>query len=141
MIEPGRRIGHYVVESLVGMGGMGEVYRARDTRLGRRVALKVVREREDKTGIAPAERLVAEARAAAALRHPNVVEVYDVGTEDGQTYVAMEYIDGKPLRDYVGDPSVPFATRKDWVLQIGEALAAAHRVGLVPRDIDRKSVV
>ncbi len=141
MLEPGRRIGPYVVESLVGMGGMGEVYRAHDTRLGRRVALKVVREREDKTGIAPAERLVAEARAAAALKHPNVVEVYDVGTDGGQTYVAMEYIEGKPLRDYVGESSVPFATRKAWVLQIGEALAAAHRVGLVHRDVKPDNVL
>jgi serine/threonine-protein kinase len=124
------------------MGGMGEVYRARDERLGRRVALKVVRaDREDHTGVAPDDRLIGEARAAAALRHPNVVEIFDAGFDAGRTYVAMEFIEGKPLREYVGDAMVPLATRKRWVLQIGAALAAAHRAGLIHRDVKPENVL
>jgi len=141
-LEPGDRVGPYVIEALVGMGGMGEVYRARDERLRRRVALKVVRtDREDHTGVAPDDRLIAEARAAAALRHANIVEIFDAGFDAGRTYVAMEYIDGKPLRDYVGDEGVPLAKRKRWVLQIGAALAAAHRAGLVHRDVKPDNVL
>ena len=141
-LEPGDRVGPYVIEALVGMGGMGEVYRARDERLGRRVALKVVRtDREDHTGVAPDDRLIAEARAAAALRHANIVEIFDAGFDAGRTYVAMEYIDGKPLRAYVGDEGVPLAKRKRWVLQIGAALAAAHRAGLVHRDVKPENVL
>jgi serine/threonine protein kinase len=141
-LEPGRSVGPYVVEALVGMGGMGAVYRARDTRLGRRVALKVVRrDREDHTGVAPEDRLIAEARAAAALRHPNVVQIFDAGTADGQTYVAMEYVEGRPLREWVGDTSVPLARRMRWLGEIGSALAAAHRTGLVHRDVKPSNVI
>jgi len=142
VIESGQRVGPYVVEALLGMGGMGAVYRARDARLGRRVALKVVRrDREDSTGVAPEDRLIAEARAVAALRHPHVVEVYDAGVADGQTYVAMEYVEGKPLRAYVGDASVPLATRKRWLVEIASALGAAHRTGLIHRDVKPENVL
>jgi serine/threonine protein kinase len=141
-LEPGARVGSYVIEALLGVGGMGAVYRARDSRLGRRVALKVVRpDREDRTGVAPEDRLLGEARAVAALRHRHIVQVYDAGVADGLTYLAMEYVEGTPLRAKIGDASVPLQTRKRWLVEIAEALAAAHRVGIVHRDVKPDNVL
>jgi tetratricopeptide (TPR) repeat protein len=143
MLEPGQAFGRYVVEELVGEGGMGQVYRARDTVLHRRVALKLL---VDRHGDAAAwtearARMVREARAAAALQHPNAVAIYDVGTEGDTPYIAMELVPGQSLRAYVGDAAVPWERKLRWLLDVAEALAAAHDEGLVHRDVKPENVV
>lgn len=138
MRKPGDRIDRYVVEAILGRGGMGEVYEASDSRLGRRVALKVLRRDADP---ASNQRMLREARAAAALEHPNAVVVYDVGESDGEPYLAMELVRGKPLRAFVGDPDIPLDRRLRWLVDIARALGAAHRAGIVHRDIKPDNVM
>ena len=141
-LVPGDVIDRYVIVGLLGSGGMGEVYRAHDPRLEREIALKVMAT----TGSEGAARMLREARAAAALHHPNVVAVYDVGevTEPeaarGTTFLAMELIRGRSLRAYVRDPSVDVAERVRWLAEVAGALAAAHSAGLVHRDIKPENV-
>src|SRR5512145_1891100 len=100
-IAPGTRLGPYRVEAPLGAGGMGEVYRAHDTRLGRDVALKVLRRQES------LERFEREARAVAALSHPNILAVHDIGVDGGHAYVAMELLEGETLRDRLAAGALP----------------------------------
>src|SRR6185503_20910129 len=123
----------YVVERMIGRGGMGTVYLARDTSLGRAVALKLHR-----TGSGH-ERLYREAVAMAQLAHPNVVTVFEVGTVDDQLFVAMEYIRGATLRDWVAGKR--WSAIHALLLDVGEGLAAAHRAGLVHRDFKPENVL
>src|SRR5438105_11283989 len=124
-LTPGTTLGPYEIVELVGAGGMGEVYRARDTRLGRDVAVKVSAERFS-------ERFEREARAVAALNHPHVCQVYDVGPD----YLVMEFIEGKPLR---GPLSADSAIR--YGIQILDGLDAAHRRGIVHRDLKPANIL
>ena len=141
-MSPGDTIAHYTIESLLGTGGMGEVWLAKDGRLHRRVALKVLLPRSSaEESRESAQRLMREARAAASLTHPNVVSVYDVGEQDGKVFLAMEYVVGKTLRDYVGTTEVPWTKRLRWLLEVARALAAAHKGGLVHRDIKPENVM
>src|SRR6187399_2220388 len=99
----GDSVGRYVIESLLGEGGMGEVYRAEDTRLERKVALKVLRksaEADGETWGRAVTRMLREARAVAALSHPSIVSIFDVGEHDGTPFIAMELIEGRPLRAF-----------------------------------------
>ena len=108
-LSRGDKFDRYVIEELLGEGGMARVYRAHDPRLHRRVALKVLRldSSFDPGGAQDAlARVMREARAAAALDHPNAVSIFDVGEADGQLFIAMELVVGKTLRAYVGDPAV-----------------------------------
>src|SRR2546423_9555616 len=106
MLEPGLQIGPYEIVSLLGAGGMGEVYRARDKRLGRAVALKILP--PDVAGDAGRrQRFEQEARAASALNHPNILSVYDLGSHDGLAYIASELIDGESLRDMLKRGPLP----------------------------------
>jgi serine/threonine-protein kinase len=140
---PADSFDRYVIESLLGEGGTGEVYGARDTRLRRKVALKVLRDLGEGD---PGEwdRQVAlmlrEARAAAGLNHPGIVAIYDVGEHQGIPYIAMEVAFGKPLRELIG-AQVPLAERLRILLEVADALAAAHRAGLVHRDVKPENVV
>ncbi len=140
MLRPGDEFDRYVVEAPLGQGGMGAVYRALDTRLNRRVALKIVLLGEGADAESKA-RLLREARAAAALNHPNAVAVYDVGEHDGIPFIAMELVPGRTLRQYVGDATVPVETRLRWLLEVARALDAAHRAGLVHRDVKPDNVM
>jgi serine/threonine-protein kinase len=134
----------YTILGLLGRGGMGEVYRAHDARLERTVALKLLRVSDDDDPRATSRasvRLLREARAAAAFEHANAVTIHDVGEVDGVPYIAMELVSGHSLRTYVGDPEVTLATKVRWLVEIGRALAAAHRRGLVHRDIKPENVM
>jgi hypothetical protein len=136
--KPGDTLERYVVDALLGRGGMGEVYEARDTRLGRKVALKVL---PPGAGGEADERMLREARAAAAFEHANAVVVYDVGEADGERYIAMELVRGRPLRAYVRDATVPIARKLRWLVDVARALGAAHRSGLVHRDVKPDNVM
>jgi tetratricopeptide (TPR) repeat protein/predicted Ser/Thr protein kinase len=134
----GARIGRYVVESRLGAGGMGVVYVARDTELARDVALKIVRPRAEVD--ATQARLRREAKAMARLSHPNVVPVFDIGTHDGQLFIAMELVDGETLRAWVARPR-PWRTVVELFLKAGRGLEAAHAAGLLHRDFKPDNVV
>src|SRR5262249_4765323 len=137
--KPGETFERYTVEALIGEGGMGHVYRARDTRLERRVALKVINDRASSRDAAA--RLVREARAAAALDHPNAVAIFDVGELDGPPYIVMELVEGRTLRGLIGDSGTRMSARIAHLADVGRALAAAHRRGLVHRDIKPENVM
>jgi serine/threonine protein kinase len=151
-VRIGDTVEHFLIVSLIGEGGMGQVYLARDSRLERSVALKIVHPDAAPSGTADAKsggaaRLIREARAAASLEHPNVVTIYEVGTiagqgEDaGRPYIAMELIKGKPLRALIGDGTFPQAERLRWLVDVARALSAAHALGLVHRDVKPENVM
>ncbi len=138
-ISPGQTFARYTIEALLGQGGMGEVYRAYDTTLRRRVALKVIH--PDLAIPDAAARLEREARAAAALAHPNTVAIHDLGQVDGVVYLVMELVSGVPLRAYVGDTKVPVTRKLRWLVDVARGLAAAHRAKLVHRDVKPTNVM
>ena len=133
----GKRVGRFRLQSLIGQGAMGRVFRAEDTTLQRRVALKIIA-LYDRTGqINPhAERFVTEARAAAALEHPHVVQIYEAGESGKVCYIAMELVEGGSLGELV-DSSGPMDVQRacQLIAEAGEALAAAHAVGVIHRDV------
>jgi serine/threonine-protein kinase len=133
-LAPGRRLGPYEIVALLGAGGMGEVYRARDTRLGREVALKVLPQsaHDDADRL---RRFDEEARAASALNHPNVLTVYDVGAEAGVRYVVSELLEGQTLRQRLAAGRLAPRQSLDYARQIVAGLAAAHGKGIVHRDL------
>lgn len=133
-LTAGARIGPYEIKSLLGSGGMGEVYRARDTRLERDVALKVLPHNliEDPERL---RRFEQEARTAGSLNHPNVVSVYDVGKEDGNAYLVSELLEGETLRARLEEGALPSRKAIEYALQIAKGLAAAHQKGIVHRDL------
>ncbi|AUX42864.1 uncharacterized protein SOCE26_042990 [Sorangium cellulosum] len=139
MLKPGDSFERYTIEAAIGMGGMGCVYRAHDARLGRRVAIKVIA--GGAAGHEADARLLREARAAAALDHPNAVAIFDVGEIKGAPFIVMELVEGRTLRSALGDAAVPASTRVTWLADVGRALAAAHRRGLVHRDIKPENVM
>ena len=139
MLKPGDSFERYRVDAVIGQGGMGTVYRAHDARLERHVALKVIAD-----GAASAEakaRLQREARAAAAFDHPNAVSIFDVGEIDGAPYIVMELVAGRTLRETVGAGSMPTPTRVAWLKDVARALGAAHKRGLVHRDVKPENVM
>jgi eukaryotic-like serine/threonine-protein kinase len=133
-LTSGTRIGPYEIVSLVGAGGMGEVYRARDSRLKRDVAVKVL----PKAMSADADRLrrfEQEALATAALNHPNILAVFDIGTHEGSPYVVSELLEGETLRERLRSGAIPVRKTLDYALQIAKGLAAAHEKGIIHRDL------
>ena len=139
-LEPGARLGPYEVCSLLAAGGMGEVYRARDTRLGRDVALKTLPETlaRDPARVARLER---EARAASALNHPHIVTVYDFGVAGEHHYLVMELVDGTSVRDLLAPGPLPTERVLAIGAQVADALAAAHERWIVHRDLKPENVV
>ncbi|HSR98861.1 MAG TPA: protein kinase [Kofleriaceae bacterium] len=138
-LPQGTQLGPYVIEAVIDAGGMGAVYAARDTRLGRKVALKAVRD----GGATDAElaRIVAEGAAMARVAHPNVVAVYDVIERDGACYLAMELVCGGSVRQWLAERPRPWRDIVDVFAAAGEGLAAVHAAGLVHRDIKPANLV
>src|SRR5689334_10097073 len=128
----GAILGPYRLEAQIGAGGMGAVYRARDTRLGREVAVKVLHRETD---AAAAARLAAEARAAAAIAHPSIVAIHDAGTADGVTYLAMELVEGETLRSLIERGPLPLERVRELSGELARGLAAAHARGVIHRDL------
>jgi eukaryotic-like serine/threonine-protein kinase len=135
----GARLGPYVLGPALGAGGMGEVYRAHDSRLGRDVAIKVLPPdvADDPERL---RRFESEARAAAALNHPNILVVHDVGREHDTSYLVTELLEGRTLRQVLDRGTVPLARTLDYAVQIAEGLAAAHARGIVHRDLKPENV-
>ncbi len=136
----GRTILHYIIGEQLGAGGMGAVYRAQDTKLGRDVALKFL----------PAsyqydpdrrERFFREARAASALRSPNIAAIYDIGEYDGSSFIVMEFVEGATLSTMVGRGPLPVSEAINIALQIADALDEAHAAGIVHRDIKSGNLI
>jgi hypothetical protein len=138
-LVPGNKLGPYEVLSVVGAGGMAEVYRARDSRLGREIALKVVNESLSSSPDL-VRRFEQEARIAGSLNHPNIVALYDVGVHDGAPYLVTELLEGESLRQRMTRGRVPLGTVLDWGIQLAHGLAAAHRRGIVHRDVKPENV-
>ena len=140
MLKSGEKLGHYEVRSAIGAGGMGEIYRALDTRLRRDVAIKVLPEKFTRDASA-VERFVREAYAASALNHPNILTIYDVGEHECVRFIVAEFVDGQTLRERLS--SVPLSLKEalDIAVQVAAALAAAHDAGIVHRDIKPENIM
>ena len=139
-LTAGSRLGPYEVLAPIGAGGMGEVYRARDTRLAREVAIKVLP--AEVSGDADRRtRFEQEARSASALNHPNIVTLYDIGTHEGTLYIAMEIVEGRSLRELLTGDLLPARKTLDVSVQIAEGLAKAHSAGIVHRDLKPENVI
>jgi adenylate cyclase len=139
VLDPGLRLGPYEIVAPLGAGGMGEVYRARDTRLGRDVALKVLTPSlsGDPDRL---RRFEQEARAAGQLNHPNILVLHDIGSHEGSPYLVSELLEGETLRERLGSGPLPTHKAIDYALQIARGLAAAHAKGIVHRDLKPENV-
>src|SRR5690349_4465226 len=129
-----QRIGHYEIIEKLGEGGMGVVWKARDPRLNRFVAVKIlpigkVGDEERRA------RFVQEAQAASALNHPNIITVYDIGRGGGTDFIAMEFVDGSTLDSLIGPKGMKPSEALKYAVQIADALAAAHQAGIIHRDL------
>ncbi len=140
MTQKGHLLGRYRLEELLGQGGMAEVWRAADERLGRTVAVKVILTAHLRDGHLR-ERFHREAQLVASLDHPNILPVYDYGDEDGMPFLVMPYLDGGTLRDRMVGSPVPFAQAVSWIRQLSDALDAAHAAGILHRDVKPANVL
>ena len=136
----GESVGHYRIESLIGVGGMGEVYLARDDRLGRKVALKFLPESltANETQLS---RLEHEARTASTLNHPNILTVHEIGVDGSRHFIATEFIQGETLRAVLVRGKLDLREALDIAIQVGSALAAAHKSGVLHRDIKPENIM
>src|SRR3954465_2961950 len=140
MIDAGTKLGRYEVRSKVGAGGMGEVYLAHDEALDRRVALKILpvdlAAKKDRM-----ERFVREAKAAAALNHPNIAHIYQFSESEGINFIAMEFVDGDTLRQLIHGKSSDLKKLLRYLQHTAEALAKAHAAGIVHRDLKPDNIM
>jgi tetratricopeptide (TPR) repeat protein len=139
-LEAGKQFGHYVIRSQIGAGGMGEIYLAEDTRLERKIALKILPESvaQDEERM---QRFVREAKSASALNHPNIITIYEIGETDNTHFIATEYIEGETLREQLKGSPVNLKSALEIAIQVASALDAAHRAGIVHRDIKPENVM
>ena len=140
LLPEGCELGSYRIHSLLGAGGMGKVYLAKDTRLGRTVAIKVL-EREKVADDERKRRFMLEARAASALNHPNIVTLYDIARDSGVDFLVMEYVEGQSLHNRISPKGLSLEEILTYSTQIVSALAAAHAAGIVHRDIKPANVM
>ena len=140
MLATGAVLGPFQIIDRLGVGGMGEVYRALDTRLGRKVALKVLPKEllGNPEGLA---RFALEARSASALNHPNIVTIFEVGRAESSPYLAMELIDGWTLRQLLDEGALPVKKVLEIATQIASGLAKAHQAGIVHRDLKPENIM
>ena len=136
----GQALGHYRIETKLGEGGMGVVYRAFDTHLDRPVAIKVLRA-DATTSPERKRRFLQEAKAASALNHPNIVHVYDISSSGDTDYIAMEFIDGKTLSQLIGKSGLALRDALKYAIQVADALARAHAAGIVHRDLKPANII
>jgi serine/threonine protein kinase len=138
-VAAGTRLGPYEISGLIGAGGMGEVWRARDARLGREVAIKLLPASlcSDSQRL---HRFEQEAKAAAALNHPNILAVYDLGTQDGVPFIVSELLEGETLREKLRSESLPLRKAVEYAIQIARGLGAAHDKGIVHRDLKPENI-
>jgi len=134
MLTSGLKLGPYEIQNSLGAGGMGEVYRARDARLGRTVAIKVLPASfsADRDRL---QRFIQEARAAAGLNHPNILSIFDIGEDQGAPYIVCELLEGETLREKLRTGPIQVRKAVDYALQTARALAAAHDKGIIHRDL------
>ncbi len=139
-LTTGTKLGPYEILSPIGAGGMGEVYRARDPKLNRELAIKIL-----PAAVARDEgflaRFQAEARAASALNHPNIITIHDIGTADGHPYILMELVDGRTVRELTDPGPMPLKKTLQIAAQVAEGLAAAHARGIVHRDLKPENLM
>ncbi len=139
-LSPGAKLGHYEIRSTLGAGGMGEVYLAYDTNLDREVALKVlpadVASNKDRMA-----RFVREAKSAAALNHPNISHIYEIGESEGVNFIAMEFIDGHTLRELIHSERTDLAKLLRYLQHVAEGLARAHAAGIIHRDLKPDNIM
>ena len=139
-LPSGTILGHYEIVSPLGAGGMGEVYRARDARLDRSVAIKIL-PAEFSADSDRLRRFQQEARSASALNHPNIVTIYELGTHGSTHYIAMELVEGQTLRNFLGGGSLPVRKTIEIAAQIADGLAKAHEAGIAHRDLKPENVM
>ena len=136
----GAKIGNYEILSLIGVGGMGEVYLARDARLDRQIALKILPAQFTQDP-AQVERFEREARAASALNHPNIITIHEIGREGDTHFIATEFIEGRTLREIIAAGNLQLRESLEIAVQIAGALQAAHAAGVVHRDVKPENVM
>src|SRR5437867_5470386 len=134
MLAAGTKLGPYEIVGAIGTGGMGEVYRARDTKLDRDVAIKVLPPHLADSSAA-LERFEREAKAVAALSHPNILSIFDFGNENGVAFAVMELLEGETLRGRLDTGPISQKQAIDYALQVARGLSAAHEKGIVHRDL------
>src|SRR5438132_3627264 len=140
LLSSGTKLGRYEIRSKIGEGGMGEVYLAQDTKLDRKVALKILPV-ELASNRDRMERFVREAKSAAALNHPHIAHIYEIGESEGLHFIAMEYIDGETLRENIQRDKAPLAKLLKYLTQVAEGLAKAHSAGIVHRDLKPDNIM
>src|SRR5690349_20515763 len=133
-VTSGTKLGPYEIQSAIGAGGMGEVYRARDTRLDRVVAIKVLASHLSSSAELK-QRMEREARTISSLNHPGICHLYDIGSQDGTDYFVMEFLEGETLADRLRAEALPLPEVYKIGIAVAEALAFAHRQGIVHRDL------
>jgi len=138
-LTSGTKIGPYEILAPLGAGGMGEVYRARDARLGRDVAIKVLPEALARD-IERLRRFETEARAVAALSHPNILSIHDIGTHEGAPYLVSECLEGQSLRQELSGGALPLRRAVEYGTEIAQGLAAAHDKGIIHRDLKPENI-